>query len=218
MNMKRTVKAGFVMSFIFICMVATPAFSQTLKEFFNSSETPALYLGIDFTKAKLIDDAAANERDIRDRQFAGINEVIVTEVKKFDLSKAFHKSNVDHDLGLVAKRNQKVDAEQIKSTNTSDFHRLKDADITDLVKGFDFGDKKGIGILFVMEAMSKSAKAAAIWVTFIDMKTKKVLLTERIESKMGMAIGFRNLWVSTIKNLLDSIEDKKYSDWKSKNQ
>ena len=46
-----------------------------------------------------------------------------------------------------------------------------------------FQGKKGIGILFVMEAMSKREKAAAIWVTLIDMKTKKVLLTERIEGK-----------------------------------
>jgi len=214
--MKRTVKASFFMLFIF--MLAQPAFSQTLKEFFNSSEVTALYLGIDFTKAKLIDDATANEMDIRDRQYAGINDLVVTETKKFDLNAAFHKSNIDHDLGLVAKRNQKADAGQIKSTNTSDFHRLKEEDINTLVKGFDFGDKKGIGILFVMEAMSKSGKAAAIWVTFIDMKAKKVLLTERIESKTSMAIGFRNFWASTIKNLLNTIEDKKYKEWKSKYQ
>jgi len=218
MIMKFIIKAGLFMSFMFLSMLAQPAFSQTLKEFFSSSETPAIYLGIDFTKARLIDDATANQMDIRDRQFAGINDVIVNEAKKFDLNKTFHKSNLDHDLGLVAKRNLKADAEQIKSTNTSDFHRLKEDDINTLVKGFDFGDKKGIGILFVMEAMSKSAKAAAIWVTFVDIKSKKVLLTERIESKMGMAIGFRNLWVSTIKNLLNTIEDKKYDEWKRKYQ
>jgi hypothetical protein len=218
MTMKRTVKAGLCMSFMLVCMLVQPAFSQTLKEFFGSSETPAMYLGIDFTKARLIDDATANQMDIRDRLFASINDLVVNEVKKFDLNKVFHKTNVDHDLGLVAKRNLKVDAEQIKSTNTSDFRRLKEEDITALVKGFDFADKKGVGILFVMEAMSKSAKAAAIWVTFVDIKSKKVLLTERIESKTGMAIGFRNYWASAIKNLLDTIEDKKYSEWKSKYQ
>ncbi|MEO5682584.1 MAG: hypothetical protein ABIQ88_08075 [Chitinophagaceae bacterium] len=216
--MKRTARLSFLLSFIFIGMLTQSAFSQTLKEFFSSSETPSLYLGIDFTKAKLIDDATANQMDIRDRLYAGMNDVIVNEAKKFDLNKAFRKSNIDHDLGLVAKRNIKIDAEQIKSTNTSDFHRLKEEDITALVKGFDFADKKGVGILFVMEAMSKSAKAAAIWVTLVDMKSKKVLLTERTENKMGMAIGFRNMWVSTVKNLLESIEKKKYDEWKSKYQ
>ena len=54
--MKRTVKVRFLMSFIFITLLQVPAFSQTLKEFLNSDAVPALYLGIDFTKAKLIDD------------------------------------------------------------------------------------------------------------------------------------------------------------------
>ena len=115
----------------------------------------------------------SDAREIRDRQFDGINLLIITEAKKFDLNAAFHKNNIDHDLGAVNKRNQGADAEKLMSTNTSDFHRLKEDDISSLVKGFDYGDKKGIGILFVMEAMSKSGKAAAIWVTFIDMKAKK---------------------------------------------
>ena len=216
--MKRTAKASFFMSFIFTAMLAQPAFSQTLKDFFNSSETTALYLGIDFTKAKLIDDANAKEMDIRDKQYTGINELIIAEPKKFDLNGAFHKSNIDHDLGPVNKRNEKADAEQIKSTNTSDFHRLKEDDINSIVKGLDLGDKKGIGILFVMEAMSKSGKAAAIWVTFIDMKSKKVLLTERMESKTKGGFSFRNLWASSVKDLLDDIEGKKYKEWKAKYQ
>jgi len=216
--MKRTLKASFLMSFIFIGVLTQPVFSQTLKEVFSSSETPLLYLGIDFTKARLIDDAVANEIDVRDRQFAGINDVIISEPKKYDLNSAFHKSNVDHDLGPVGKRNLKADAGQIKSTNTSDFHRLKEEDIVSLVKGFEFPDKKGVGVLFVMEAMNKSGKAAAIWVTFIDTKAKKVLLTERIESSTKGGFSFRNLWASSIKNLLDTIEDKKYKEWKNKYQ
>jgi hypothetical protein len=218
MIMKRTVKASFFMSFIFITLLAQPAVSQTLKDFFNSDATTALYLGIDFTKAKLIDDAASNETDIRDKQFAGINELIVTDSKHINVAGAFHKTTLDHDLGAVDKRNLQVDPSQIKSTNTSDFHRLKEDDINALVKGFDFGDKKGLGILFVMEAMSKSGKAAAIWVTFVDMKAKKVLLTERMEEKTGMSFGFKNYWAAPVKKLLDEIEGDKFKEWKKKYQ
>ncbi|MEO5998543.1 MAG: hypothetical protein ABIN89_17430 [Chitinophagaceae bacterium] len=214
--MKRTRTFNWLFISLFFCMLSQTGAAQALKDVFNSSETPLFYLGIDFTKAKLIDDAAANEIDIRDRQYTGINDVVVNEAKKYDLKGAFHKSNVDHDLGMVAKRNEKVNAEQIKSTNTGDFHRLKDNDIGALVKGFDYGGITGIGLLFVVEAMSKSEKAAAIWVTLIDMKSKKMLMTERVESKVSMAFGFRNYWASTIRNLIESIEKRKYSEWKSK--
>jgi hypothetical protein len=216
--MKRTPTFIRLMFVLLIAGAANAAFAQTAKDVFNSSETNVLYLGIDFTKARLIDDATANEMDIRERQFAGINDLVVTETKKYDLAGAFHKSNVDHDLGLVAKRNDKVNAEEIKSISSGDFHRLKEDDINTLVKGFDFADKKGVGLLFVVEAMSKSEKAAAVWVTLIDMKSRKVLMTERIESKTSMAFGFRNYWASSIKNLIETIEKKKYKEWKGKYQ
>ena len=214
--MKYTVKTGLFMSFMLVCALAQPAFSQTLKEFFNSESTSAVYLGIDFTKAKLIDAASEDEKDIVERQFAGINEIAATDAKKLSLAIAFHKPSMDHDLGPVNKRNAKIDPSQLKSTNTADFHRLKEDDIKTLVKGFDFGDKKGLGILFVMEAMSKTGKAAAIWVTIIDMNTKKVLLTERMEEKVGIGFGFKNYWAVPVKRLLGDIEDDKFKEWKNK--
>jgi len=214
--MNRSVKVRFFMSFIFAALLSPAAFSQTLKDFFNSDATSAIYLGIDFTKTKLIDDASTDAKDIVERQYAGINEGAATDSKKLTLASAFHKSVMDHDLGPVNKRNLKIDPSQIKSTNTSDFHRLKEEDINALVKGFDFDGKKGLGILFVMEAMSKTGKAAAIWVTFIDMTTKKMLFTERIEEKVGMGFGFKNYWVIPVKRLLDDIKDDKFKEWQKK--
>ena len=200
------------------CLSAQNAFSQTAKDVFTNSETPIFYLGIDFTQARLIDDATADQIDIRDRQFDGINDVIVSEAKKYDLAGAFHKSYVDHDLGLVAKRNEKANAEAIKSTNTGDFHRFTENDVNTLVKGFDFGGKSGVGLLFITEALSKSQKAAAVWVTLVDMKSKKVLMTERMVGSVNKfgGFGFRNYWASAFKNIIDDIEKKKYSEWKSK--
>ena len=44
----------------------------------------------------------------------------------------------------------------------------------------------------------------------------EVLMTERMVSKGKGGIGFRNYWASTIKNLLDDIEDSKYKEWQAK--
>lgn len=213
--MKNNQLLRWLIAGMFLIVTAQSTVGQSMKDVFASSETPIFYYGIDFTKAKLIDDAAANAMDIRDRQFDGINDVVVNEPKKYDFVGAFHKSNVDHDLSFVHARNSKVNAEEIKSTNTSDFTRLKKTDIETLVKGFDFGTKnKAIGLLFIVEGMSKSAKAASVWVTFVDVKTQKVLHTERIEGKAG-GFGFRNYYAAAIKNVLDQIEKKKYKEWKS---
>lgn len=192
----------------------TSAQAQTLKDLF-SGEAPLFYYGIDFTKAKLIDDAAANALDIKERQYAGINDVVVNEPKKYDFAKAFHKSSVNHDLGAIQKKNSTINADDIKSTNPGDFNRLKASDIDGVIKGLDVGDRKGLGLVFVVEAMSKSQKEAAIWVTFFDIKTKKVLLTERLLGTAG-GFGFRNYWAASIKDVLNQIEKKKYEEWRSK--
>ena len=89
-------------------------------------------------------------------------------------------------------------------------------DINKLVRGFDFAGKKGVGLLFVVDGMSKAKKGANIWVTFIDMGTKKVLMTERMEGKATMAFGFRNYWANPLRDVINDIEKKKFKEWKAK--
>jgi hypothetical protein len=186
--------------------------AQTLKEFFTSG-TPFTYLGVDFTQARVIGEAA-EPNDLRDRIFTGINNVIVAEPKKYDIGGAFN-SQVTTDITAVTKRNAAISTAAIKSNNTADFSRLKDTDIDRLVKGFDFGGKKGIGLLFVMDGMSKAEEAANIYVTLIDMGSKKVLLTEKIKGKAG-GFGLRNYWVHTVYEVLKDVDKHKYKEWKQK--
>jgi len=213
----KLVKKLFGVIAIMFCVLGSNAITaQTLKNVFADSESPLLYLGIDFSRNRLLD--VGNASDIRDRIYTSINQLIVTEPKKYDLKGAFNKSNVDNNLNAVIKNYAKVNLNDILSTNSADFNRLKEADITAVVKELDIEKKDGVGVLFVMEAMRKIEKKgdAAIWVTFVDLKSKKVLMTERIEVKASAGFGFRNYWASTIKNLIDLIGDKKYKEWKQK--
>lgn len=213
----KLVKKLFGVIAIMFCVLGSNAITaQTLKNVFADSESPLLYLGIDFSRNRLLD--IGNASDIRDRIYTSINQLIINEPKKYDLKGAFNKSNVDNNLNAVIKNYAKVNLNDILSTNSADFNRLKEADITAVVKELDIEKKDGVGVLFVMEAMRKMEKKgdAAIWVTFVDLKSKKVLMTERIEVKASAGFGFRNYWASTIKNLIDLIGDKKYKEWKQK--
>jgi hypothetical protein len=213
----RPLRNFYKLTALAIALIATQLTlsAQTLKDLFTNSETPLMYYGVDFTKAKVIDDDKANALDIRDRQFTAINELIINESEKFDIKSAFNRT-VDHDISSVGKRNEKVNVEEIKSTSSADYHRLKDTDIPAIVKGIDAGNiKKGVGLVFIVEGMSKSEKHIAVWVTLFDPKTKKVLLTERMEGKAA-GFGFRNYWAGGIKDVINDIKKSKYSAWKSK--
>ena len=139
--MKRMLKANCLILVLFFCSSVQSVTAQTLKDVFNSSETPILYLGIDYTQARLIGGTEGTGTQVRDL-FPAINNVIINEPKKYDLQGAFHKSSINNSLGIVTKRNKETNAENIISTESSDYSRLKEEDITSLVKGIDFERKK----------------------------------------------------------------------------
>jgi hypothetical protein len=200
-------------------LLLSPVFMQaqslSAKSFFNTDSIPAVYLGIDFTLAKLINDAESDAKIIQSQQFNGINDLIVKEYKKYDVQKAYHRINWTVDLKEVEERNQKANPDQLKSTNDADLTRLNAVDIDKLVNNFNYGTHKGYGVLLIVEGMDKTKKLATIWFTLINLDSKSVLTTERVNGKLGSGFGFRNYWASAIKNAINDVEDKNYKQWKA---
>ncbi len=212
--MKQTTIKGWLLVTAITISAVQQLSAQTLKEFFNSSDVPMTYLGVDFTKAKVLNDVTLSATDIRDKNYPAINQVIVNEPKKFDFPKTFSKTNVTNEISFVNEKNAKTDVEKIIESGADEVH-LKESDIASIVKGYNFGDKKGIGVMFIMETMNKASAQAAMYVTFIDMASSKVLLTERMTAKAA-GFGFRNYWAKTVYEVMNDIKKSKYKDWKAK--
>jgi len=182
-----------LVSFLIFCSSIGSLSAQTLKDVFASSETSILYLGIDFTQARMIGDESKQGIEIRDIYFPGINDLVINEPKKYDLQKAFNKTTINNDLSIVEKRNKTINAEDIISDRMNDYVRLREADINKLVSGIDFEGRKGLGLLFIMDGMKKTDKypTSSIWVTIVDMGNNKVFNTYQLESKSKGVINFR---------------------------
>ncbi len=217
--MKRTQKLSWLFAFVLLLGSSTQLFSQTIKDFFSNGSTALTYLGIDYTKNKLINDPGGNASDIKGRLYNSMNEVVVNEMgKNYNITGAFSRSNfVGADISAVTERNDKINMSDIISSNSGDFSRLTESDIAGCAKALDLKGKEGIGLVFIMEGMKKEEKKSygAVWVTLIDMKTKKVLMTERMEQEAA-GFGFRNFWVSIIKKSIVEIDKKAYKSWKNK--
>lgn len=190
--------------------------AQSLKDFFNDPNTTLFYFGIDFTKNRVIGDYSASPLDIVARQYTGLNMLMLDESKKYDIKAAYYRTTLNQDLNFVNKKNESVDPNTILSTNPKDLYRLNEDSISALIRGFNFGTNKGIGLVIVMEGMSKTDKVGAAWFTLVDIAGKKVLMTERLEGKVGMGFSFRNYWATSLKKMIDEVEKKKYKEWKGK--
>src|SRR5689334_18112346 len=104
---------------IIALMLMLPALAKaqnlTASNFFKSDTVSCTYLGIDFTQAKLINDEASNPQVIQERQFQGINFLMIKESKKYDLQEAYRRKTWNPDIKEVDIRNQKVDPDSLGS-------------------------------------------------------------------------------------------------------
>jgi hypothetical protein len=216
--MKQTQKLSWLLAIVLLLNAGTQSFAQTIKDFFNNTATPLTYLGIDYYKNRLINDPGSNPTDIQSRIYGAMNDVVINEMdKNYKINKAFDRSSaVNSDISAVTTRNGKINSKDINSSNTADFNRLTESDINAEVKALGLKSGDGVGLVFIMEGMKKEEKKSfgAVWVTLVDMKTKKVIMTERLEQEAA-GIGFRNFWVSIIKKSIIEIDKKKYKAWKS---
>ena len=84
--------------------------------------------------------------------------------------------------------------------------------IASMVKQYDYKGKKGLGMMFVVEGMHKEAKKASMWVVFVNMDTKTLLLAKQVEGAAG-GFGFRNYWAKSFYNGLKEVENN-FDRWK----
>lgn len=180
-----------------------------------AKDAPITYLGIDFTGVKVINDVAATPADLKSKYFPGINQLIINEPKKFEWAKALETGNITNDLSIVTARNENVDEKSLLSTNTADETHIKEDDIRKWVSQYKFDGKKGTGLIVFMESMSKTSENGSMWVTFVDMGTKKVLLTERMSGK-AQGFSFRNYYSYPIFKVIQDIKKHKIDSWRAK--
>ena len=136
-------------------------------------------------------------------------QLFIDEEKKYDIAKAIDRSSVNYAIDVCENANKKLTKKEFFSDNPGDFHTKTEADIDNAVKDYDFKNNKGIGMLFFVEGMNKGTAEEGIWVTFVDMSSKTVLLTKFVSSK-GQGAGFRNYWAKPLYVALKEMNLKKW--------
>ena len=154
------------------------------------------WFGLDFSKIKLIDPLGfTNPEDIKNNQFRALNYLVVNEPDKYDLKKFFNKEKVDIDLAVVKERNKLPDVDKLVLDAGAEYS-LDEATVREMISAYKPEETEGIGLVFIMEKFDKGQETGFMWVTFFDIASKKVLLTEKMSGKAG-GFGWRNYWAKT---------------------
>ncbi len=193
------------------------ATAQTRADIFDKN-TDLTWLGLDFsevhfigTAAQLQDIGAVTSTDLRDKYFVLWNEIFVDEKAKYDVAKATNRPIVKYAVDVTASANAKSDKDYFVDDPGS-FRHLEQEDIAEIVSKYDYKGKKGLGMMFVVEGMHKEARKASMWVAFINMDTKNLLLARQVEGAAN-GFGFRNYWAKSFYYGLKEVEDN-FDRWK----
>lgn len=177
-----------------------------------AGKTKLVFLGLDFTQAKYIGKIGFTDPGaIQNQHIVSWNNLIELEPKKFSLQKAFslkddqYKSKVED----MVKLNKSVDVDK---NITDDEYSITEDQVKKSVAKYALSEKDGVGVVYVIESLNKNAEKLVAWVTFIDLATKKVLHTEKVEGKAG-GFGFRNYWAGGVYKINQEIDKSLYKKW-----
>lgn len=205
-----------VLIFLLAFAMHLTCFGQSKSDIFDS-KVDLTWLGMDFTEVHFIgtaaqwqDAGAITSTDLRDKYFVSWNELFVDEKAKYDVAKATQRPIIKYAIDVTATANGKSDKDYFVNDPGSFRHLDKDK-VASIIKKYDYKGKKGLGMMFVVEGMHKEAKKASMWVVFIDMDTKKMLLAKQLEGKAS-GFGFRNYWAKTFYNVLKEVEED-FNKW-----
>lgn len=191
----------------------------TAKDVFTSKSI--VWYGLNFTEAKMVgqfDQAMgagpASALDLKNKWMPNWNGLIQTEPKNFKIAEAFQKDEVFYDVTPTEKANYAINTDDLMSFNSFKFTDAQKT-VAKVISKLGQGEKtEGIGVTFVVESFNKSTDEASIYVAVFDIKTKNVLILERIVGK-PMGIGLRNFWAGAVKHVIKQITADYYSKWRT---
>ncbi len=203
---------------LLLVLQASQLSAQFTKSDLYKATNKITWIGVDYSEVKFIgpatgwgDEGTKSPTEMRDKYFPAWNELITGEPKAFKIAEAVGRDEVNNAIDITAEANAKMNKKEIFSENIGDFQLLTEGDVQSMLKKYDFKGNDGIGFLLIAEGMSKGREEASYWATFVDMKSKKVILTKRVLGKAG-GFGFRNYWAGTVKSVMKSMK-KDFKKW-----
>ena len=191
--------------------------SQKIEDLFTKSETKITWLGIDFSHVKLIGEfsqfaeaGTTGAAVSRDKYFSGWNNLILNEYEKYNIEGMVRKENINLKISGINKINDNTSIEDLEADDQPNYSK---EDIALFIKKYDFGVKEGIGLLMIADYLNKIREEANYHFVAINLTNNEVLLYESFVTKPG-GFGLRSYWAKTFYDVIISIRDVKYKNWK----
>ena len=154
------------------------------------------FFGVDFSRANLygLKESSATIRSGLER----INDLFITERKKYDIGKYFKKEVNNYCLESTDKNNSQLPVKKMFSDTK--YIELSDKQIHETIAELDCNSDE-CGLVLIAENLNKQDEKATYLIVFFDGETKEVIYSKRASGKAA-GFGVRNHWAGSIYRLL----------------
>jgi hypothetical protein len=192
--------------------------AQTVNDIFDPDAT-ITWLGLDMTGAIFIGDREkyGSQSDIQN-VIKAWNDLLEREKDKFNVTAMLRKkAAVEYKLDVTRNHNADLDISNILSENSSDHVHLRKDGVEQIAAAYNYEGATGVGMMFNVESFNKTNNEGSLWVTFVNMGTGEVLLTQRMTGPPRGA-GVRNYWAGCVFEIMERIKKREFEKWKKENQ
>ena len=197
-------------SFLLILFVvpSPPLKAQNKGHGIFADTTRVAWLGMDFTRANFL-NLGMSKTDIKKEYIPRWNGLMGLEWDKFDIESYFGYDDVSLCFERSLDRNREVHADSIIRYSRRGMDRLSKDELEGVVSGYEGASDPSLGLLFIVESFGKFGEQdlGYIWVTFLDIRKGKLLMSERIRGNAG-GRGKVNYWINVAFEVLEKAPAK----------
>lgn len=188
-------KKLFILLFLTTSMIC---FGQS-KDFLKDASGINFY-GVDYSAAKVF-GAAEMPQEFK-VAFAKINQLFITQAKKYDVSKKLKVKVNQISLNAVDKVNEEIDPNQLVTTDTG--YTLSEQDIKRVLEALPIQKEPGIGLVIIAKLLNKAEAYGTYQVVFFNTETKEIVEDWATGGK-ARGFGLRNYWAGSIHKVINNL-------------
>ena len=158
------------------------------------------FYGVDYSAAKVF-GAAESPQEFK-IAFDKMNQLFITEAKKYDVGKRLKKKVNQISLTAVDKVNGEINPDELMTTNQE--YTLSEEEIKQVVDALPIQQEPGIGLVIIAKLLNKAKAYGSYQVVFFNTQTKEIV-KDWATGGRARGFGLRNYWAGSIHKVVNSL-------------
>ena len=162
------------------------------------AQQPVYVYGVDYAQVKVF-GADESPNDFA-KAFVGINDLLYSEIDKYDFSAVFGSGNYEVHHEVMANRILQADLSELRARGQA----LPILNVPQILAAYELPHTEGVGFVLIARLLNKTKSQGSYYAVMFDVASRRVLLQTEITTR-SRGFGLRNFWAYTVYNAIKQL-------------